>query len=162
HVLLDNALWANIGDGDGLGTILNDDLQPVTLSFDNVSVTEGNNGTQTATFTLSFSRPVAPQENGASLYVSTSSVTATAGSDFVGFSQQVTFYTGETSKTFDVTINGDTQLEADETFFINLQGLTGFLYARGTGTILNDDINTPPTAEAGGPYIVLEGGQVNL
>jgi len=161
-VTLNWALWANVGDGEAVGTILNDDLEPVTFSFDNVTVVEGNSETQVATFTLSWSRPVAPEENGGSMWVSTHSGTATAGSDFVGVSQQLYFYTGETSKTVEVTINGDTQVEADETFQIRLSTLAGGNYATGTGTILNDDVNSPPTADAGGPYSVLEGGQVTL
>src|SRR3954452_13533858 len=161
-VHLYGAYWADIADADGVGTIANDDVEPMTFAFDNVTVTEGNAGTQVATFTLTLSRPVAPQEDGASMWIMTSDSTATAGSDYVGLSQQIYFYTGETSKTIEVTIDGDTQIEADETFFVDLLGLTGGSYARGTGTIVNDDFNSPPAAEAGGPYNVLEGGQVTV
>src|SRR5438874_2525906 len=90
-VHLYGAYWADIADADGLGTIMNDDTEPMTFSLDNATITEGNTGTQVATFTLLLSRPVAPQEDGASMWVVTTDGTATAGSDYAGLSQQVYF-----------------------------------------------------------------------
>ena len=45
---------ATIADGSGVATITDDDAPP-TLSIDDVSVTEGNAGTTTATFTVTLS-----------------------------------------------------------------------------------------------------------
>ena len=52
---------------------------------------------------------------------------------------------GATSKTFTVTINGDTASEADETFTVNLSNPVGATIADGQamGTITNDDAATP-------------------
>ena len=110
-----------------------------TLSINDVSITEGNSGTKTATFTVSLSKSVA---NTVSFTASTSAGSATAGNDYVTSSQSaLTIAAGATSRTVSVTINGDTTVEQDETFFLNLSSVTGALIGdgQGTGTILNDD-----------------------
>ncbi|WP_017164182.1 Calx-beta domain-containing protein, partial [Xanthomonas phaseoli] len=53
-VNVSNVTGATVSDGQGLGTIVNDDAQPA-LSIDDVSVNEGSSGTTTATFTVSLS-----------------------------------------------------------------------------------------------------------
>ncbi len=61
--------------------------------------------------------------------------------DYTTASGAVTFLPGETSKTIPVTIAGDTRIEFDEQFFVDLaapvNGTIG--QARGTATILDDD-----------------------
>ena len=84
-VNLSNAVGpgAIIADGEGLGTILNDDTPAVVgaISIDDVSIAEGNSGATTATFTVrrsggtaAFSVDYATFDNGS----------ATANSDYVG------------------------------------------------------------------------------
>jgi large repetitive protein len=54
----------------------------------------------------------------------------------------LTFAPGQTSKTITIEVQGDSKKEADETFYLDLFGLSGnalFTKNRGTGTILNDD-----------------------
>src|SRR5205085_11056942 len=51
NVNLSSPTNATISDGTGVGTITDDDGAP-SLSIDNVTVTEGNAGTTTATFTV--------------------------------------------------------------------------------------------------------------
>src|SRR5207244_2738164 len=51
---LTNPINATVADGQGVGTIRNDD---VTISITDVSVTEGNSGTVNATFTVTLSPP---------------------------------------------------------------------------------------------------------
>ena len=50
---------------------------------------------------------------------------------------------GETTKTITIEVKGDSKKEADETFYLDLFGLSpdasGFTKSRGVGTILNDD-----------------------
>jgi len=67
--------------------------------------------------------------------------TATAGSDYVTTSGTVTFTPGQTSQPVSVTINGDTTLEPNETFNVNLSGAANATISdnQGTGTITNDD-----------------------
>ena len=57
-VLLMQESGATIDDGEGIGTILNDDAD---LSIDDVTVTEGDTGTVDARFTVTLSNPSAAQ-----------------------------------------------------------------------------------------------------
>ena len=80
------------------------------------------------------------------VHYSTGNGTATAGSDYTAGSGTVTFAAGETSKTINVAITGDTVVEANETFSIALSSASGATIAHGsaTGTIVNDDVAPPP------------------
>ena len=54
----------------------------------------------------------------------------------------LTFAPGETTKTITIEVKGDSKKEADETFYLDLFGLSSnamFTKNRGVGTILNDD-----------------------
>ena len=127
-----------IADGQGVGTIVNDDFDATTVSISDVTVTEGNSGTVNATFTVSRAGgPAAFTVNYA-----TANGTAVSGSDFVGAAGTISFAADETSKTVTVQVAGDTAVEADETFLVNLSGATnGVTVAdgQGVGTIVNDD-----------------------
>ena len=81
-----------------------------------------------------------------------------AGIDYVNTGGTVSFATGETSKNFNVTLCGDTDVEADETFNVTLSNPTGGASigtpSTATATILNDDSASSPvtvTATAGTP-----------
>src|SRR5207247_5705076 len=68
--------------------------------------------------------------------------TASSSSDYQATSGTLTFGIGETTKQISVTINGDTLVEPDETFFVNLTNATGDAGIgdnQGIGTIQNDD-----------------------
>ena len=116
----------------------------VTLSINDVSIGEGNSGTVTATFTVSLS---SSSHAGVSFDIATSDNTATTlDNDYVAHSETgVLIAPGDDSYTFDVTINGDTVLEADETFFVNVANATGALVldGQGTGRISNDEVPPP-------------------
>ena len=135
-----NVSGATLGDGQGIGTILNDD-SPV-LSVNDVSANEGNSGPSTFTFTVSLSQPA--QAGGVTFDIATVDGTATvANSDYVarGLTGQ-TIPAGQSSHTFDVTVNGDTLVEPNETFFVTATNVTGATIPpgqHGTGTITNDD-----------------------
>src|SRR5207342_2785014 len=70
--------------------------------------------------------------------------TATAGSDYVAKTlTNQSIAAGQTSKTFTVTMNGDTSYEADEKFWVflsNIQGNVSVVDDSGIGTITNDDV----------------------
>ncbi|HKV35299.1 MAG TPA: Calx-beta domain-containing protein, partial [Pyrinomonadaceae bacterium] len=134
---LANGTNATINDSQGTGTITNDDTQP-SISLNDVSLSEGNAGTKTATFTVSLSNA---SSQTITVNFATSPGTATAGSDYVSASGTVTFTPGQTSQPINVTINGDTTFEPNETFFINLANATNATIndSQGTGTITNDD-----------------------
>ena len=79
--------------------------------------------------------------------IATSDGTATAGSDYIASALAgQAIAAGVTSKTFSVTINGDTTVEPDETFNVNVTNVVGATVSRGAavGTILNDDTAPPP------------------
>ncbi len=137
---------AVIGRAQAIGTINNDDVAIVpALSVADVSVTEGNSGTSLATFTVTLSQATTATVG---FDVFTSNNTAAAGSDYVALnSPGQTIAPGQTSKTFSVTINGDTVVEANETYFFNVSNVTAATVTRGqaVGTIVNDDVAALPT-----------------
>jgi hypothetical protein len=136
-VWLSSVSGATLQDGQGFGTITNDDV--VKLGIADASTTEGNSGTKQLTFTVSLSQ-AAPTT--VTFNANSQSNTATVGSDFV--SLPVTAFSipaGQLTKTFTVTINGDTTVENDETFFVWLSSVSGATLqdGQGIGTLTNDD-----------------------
>jgi Tol biopolymer transport system component len=132
---------ATVSDSQGQGTITNDDAAPPlpAISIDDVTVAEGKSGTRTIDFTVSLS--IAPSET-VTVDYATANGTAAAGSDYQSTGGTVTFNSGQTSKTLSITINGDTLVEPDETFFINLTNASANAVIndnQGQGTITNDD-----------------------
>ena len=131
---------AVIGDGEAQGTIENDDAEPVgTVAISDVTVTEGDAETRIATFTVTRTGGTAAFD----VTYATVDGTAAAGSDYAGIAAtSLGFGAGETSKEISVTINGDIDFEADESFFVKLSNATnGSAIADGEaqGTIENDD-----------------------
>lgn len=113
------------------------------LSIGPASKVEGNAGTSNLGFTVSLS---AASNSAVTVGYSTSNGTATAGQDYVATSGTVTFNAGETSKTVNVAVNGDTTIESDETFTVTLSNPAGASIATptATGTIVNDDVAPAP------------------
>jgi hypothetical protein len=133
----------------GTVTIVNDD--PL-ISINSVSANEGNSGTTLVTLTVTLSMAATiPVSVGWATADGTGSAGATAASgDYVAASGTVNFAVGQTSKTFTVTINGDTLYEPNETFSVVLSSPVGGSIGTGTGTvtIVNDDAK-PTVALAG-------------
>jgi hypothetical protein len=117
--------------------IIFDDDGP-TISINDISIAEGNSGTTSATFMLTLS---SASVESVSVRATTAAGTAVAGSDFVTFNQVLSIPVGSVSRTFNVSIIGDTNAEPDESFAVNLsQPLAGTIAdGQGIGTILNDD-----------------------
>lgn len=109
-----------------------------SLSIADLSVQEGNAGTRLMTFTVTLSAAAAGT---VTVAYSTVDGTATAGSDYVAASGTLSFAPGETSKTLQVTVKGDTAVEGNETFTVRLANATGATLVDGsaTGTLTNDD-----------------------
>lgn len=137
-VYLTNVTGATIATGQGIGTIINDEAAPPSISINNLDVTEGNSGSTFAAFTVSLSTTNAQTVN---VSYATSNGTATAGVDYTSISGSLVFNPGETIKPVTVTIKGDTVAEPNETFFVNLSNPTNatLVQASGTTTIVNDD-----------------------
>jgi uncharacterized protein len=114
------------------------------LSINEVSVNEGNSGTTSFDFTVSLSAPAGA--GGVTFDIATADNTATiADSDYTtkSFTGQ-TIPSGSSSYTFSVLVNGDTTVEPNETFFVNVTNVTGanVTDGQGQGTIQNDDTTT--------------------
>jgi Calx-beta domain/FG-GAP-like repeat len=138
-VNLTNPNGATIGDGQGVGTIVNDDTNQPTLGITDVTKNEGNKGKTSFTFTVRLS---APSTQTVTVFFATADGTATvSGRDYTANSGTLTFLPGETSKTVTISVRCDKTAEADETFYVNLSSAQGALIAdgQGVGTILNDD-----------------------
>ncbi|MGQ0618077.1 MAG: beta strand repeat-containing protein [Acidimicrobiia bacterium] len=148
-----------ITDGQGVGTIINDDAPAPVLDVADATITEGNAGTQVLNFVVSLSSltNVAVTFN-----ASTANISAAAGSDYVALvNAPFTIPANTGSINVGVTINGDTTFEPNETFQLNI---TNIVNANGgdtqaLGTILNNDLPTitsvsdPVVAEGTGPGV---------
>jgi len=137
-VTLSGAVNATINDGQGIGTITDDDGAP-TLAINDVSVTEGNAGTANATFTVSLS---ATSAQTVTVSYATANGTATAPGDYTSIaSTTLTFAPGVTSQTVTVVVQGDTLAEGNETFFVNLSAPVNATITdtQGIGTIVDDE-----------------------
>ena len=150
--MLSNAANAMISTATGTGTIVNDD--GVTVSIDSPSVIEGNSGSKNLTFTATLSKSSAQQVTVA--YADAGTGTAISGTDYTAITGgTLTFAVGTTSQTFNVSVTGDTDEEADETVIVTLSNAANatILTATGTGTITDDDrtpslsINSPSVTE---------------
>jgi Tol biopolymer transport system component len=139
-VALSNAANATIAKAQGTGTIVNDDSEtpPPSLSIDDVSVPEGDAGSTNAVFTISLS---AATTKDVSVHYDTADGSATAGSDYTATSGDAVIPLGQTSTTVSVAVLGDTVVEGDETFTVNLSSPSNATLGRAqaTGTIVDDD-----------------------
>src|SRR5690606_23063191 len=108
-VNLTNATNVTIVDGQGVGTITDNDATP-SLAINNASVTEGNSGSTNATFTVTLS---AASGRVVTVNYTTANGTATAGQDYTAVSGTLTFNPGTTSQTIVVPVLGDTLDEAN-------------------------------------------------
>lgn len=135
--------WTNTFGGFDDGGVPCPTSAPPALAVNDVSVTETNSGTTTATFTVTRSGDISGTS---SVRYTTGDNTAVAGSDYVAvLPTTLTFGPGETSKRVAVTIKGDTVVEPTETFFLRLSAASGATLSDGSGTatIRNDD--SPPS-----------------
>ncbi len=115
------------------------------LTFGDQSAVEGDAGTKEFMFTMSLSQPAGP--GGLTFQYSTADGTATAGGDYVAVSNaSATIAEGTTSVVIGIVVNGDTVVEPNETFFINIDNAGGAIVADGQslGTIVNDDVTITP------------------
>ncbi len=112
-----------------------------TISINDVTHNEGDSGTVTYTFTVSLTVPAGV--GGVTFDIATADNTATTGdNDYVGRTlTSQTIPEGQSSYTFDVTVNSDDVPEANESFFVNVTNVSGATVGdvQGQGTITNDD-----------------------
>jgi aryl-phospho-beta-D-glucosidase BglC (GH1 family) len=152
-VVLTSPSGAVLGDGEAIATIRNDDAAPPpSLSIADASITEGHAGTKLMNLTVTLSRPA---EGAVTVAYATADDTARAGSDYTALSGTLRFAAGETTKTIQVVVRGDTAVEGNEAFAVRLSDPRGATIADGAAiaTITNDD-QAPGGSGAGLEYSV--------
>jgi parallel beta-helix repeat protein len=125
-------------------TITDNDPAP-SISIADARMNEGNSGTTNMPFVVTLTGATTVP---ATVQYQTVSNSASAGSDFQSVSGTLTFNPGETQKTINVPIFGDTIMEPDETFFVTLFSASNATISRSsaTGTIVNDDLGANVSA----------------
>jgi large repetitive protein len=133
-VNLSSPVNATLADGQGVGTIVNDDPPAITIT----DATVGEGGTADAVFTVTLSNPHGQQ---VTVNYATADGTALSTTDYVPVSGALTFTAGQTSKTITVPLRRDDLPELGEALFVNLSApANGVLAdAQGMGTITDDD-----------------------
>jgi hypothetical protein len=137
YLNLSNPLGAGLDRSQATGTILSTIPEP-TVSVNDVSVPEWNSGESPATFTVTLS---APCSDPVTVNYATADGTAVAGTDYEATSGTVYFSPGQTTATVNVNIYGNTTVQPDRSFTVNLSDPQNVLLgtSQGTGTILDDD-----------------------
>jgi len=142
--------------------ILNDDPRPASdpvphVQVSDATIIEGNAGTKQAIFTVTLS---APQSDYRNVIHRTADISAQSGTDYQGISpispRDLWFAPGDTTRTIAITIFGDTMIEGNESFLVELIPQQTLIFDRssGVGTILDDDSPVNPAA----PVLITEEG----
>ena len=138
HVTLSSPAVGTLGDdSEATGVITDNDTMPTATVTPTSAVTEGSAGNTTKTYTVKLNK-ASGQTVTVDYDVMTGAGTATEVADFFPTSGTLTYQPGETSKTFDVDVMGDTMDEPDETFKIDLTSSTAD-ESDATITIKDDD-----------------------
>ncbi|MBN9119030.1 MAG: carboxypeptidase regulatory-like domain-containing protein [Planctomycetes bacterium] len=136
-VNLSNPSNASVTDGQGTGTVLDDDRPEATVW--GAFLAEGNSGTTNFDLAVTLSNP-STQTITLNYQTVDGSATAASG-DYTAASGTVTFAPGQTLQTITVQVTGDTTAEDDETFHVELTQASGpsVSVAYQSSNILDDD-----------------------
>ncbi len=144
---------ANNSSTAATSTIVSAPVPTGTVSIGPVSIAEGNSSTSI------LSLPVSRTNNDTAFTINyaVTGGTATSGSDFAAVAPGTLTFTagGPATQNIEITINGDTSIEVNETITVTLSGIsssTGVTTvgtASANGTITNDDV-VPVTYPASG------------
>lgn len=141
------ASFSAVAPATDVGSPGNQGVAIPTVSVSSASVAEGNTGTTTLAFTVTRSST----DTAFSVNYAVTGGTATAGVDYATLASGTLTFTvgGAASQVINVTVNGDTASEPDETVVmalsgvVNTTGATVLGTATATGAILNDDVIVP-------------------
>ncbi|MEB3343350.1 Calx-beta domain-containing protein [Okeania sp.] len=111
------------------------------ITINDITVSEGDSGTEKAKFTINLSEP---SDKTVKVNFVTANDTAEVGSDYRRRKGTVTFKPGQTTKQITVPVLGDTADEFDEEFFVKLSKPRNATIAdnKGVATIKNDDLTS--------------------
>ncbi len=137
-----------------------------TVSLSNNSVLEGNGGTTTLSLTVT-------RSDIATAFTADYAVTggtAVSGTDYAALASGTLTFTngGSATQIIDISINGDTAAEPDETIILTLSNVVNTVgdtligTSTGTGTILNDDTISPMLTLRVGGSTIATGGVTTL
>ena len=126
-----NVTGASVTDGQGQGTLVNDDVEPATVEFSSADYSEdesqtavltvqrfGNlSGTTSVNYSTEGENPLGAQATGGSA--------CTSGVDFIHASGTLLFAAEENSKEIQIQLCGDLVSETDEFFSVYLSNPTG-------------------------------------
>ncbi len=131
------------------------------FTISNPTIVENNSGTNNLIFKVTLSTT---STQTITVNYATANNTATAGSDYTAKTGTLTFTPGQISQDIIISVNGDTAIEPDETFLINLANPSNALITdnQGLGTITNDDGDNTSVTLAVSPASVTEDGTTNL
>ena len=110
----------------------------ISISVNDITVNEGDTGTVDAVFTVALSVPSSDQ---ISVAVETADGSAVQGQDYITRKTNLIFMPGQTTFPFTVQIMGDSTVEVNETFFVNLSKPVNAYIGDSTATclIVDDD-----------------------
>jgi hypothetical protein len=114
-------------------------LAKPNLAIVDYSHAEGDSGTTPFTFIVKLS---SASDQTVTVDYATANGTASSANDYVATSGTVTFLPGETQKTITVDVNGDVNVESNETFFVDLSNASTHVVltdGHAAGKILTDD-----------------------
>jgi CSLREA domain-containing protein len=116
-------------------------VEVIGLSISDASVIEGNSGQTSALFTVTLTSATSGTGIVTVDYATADGTATVSDNDYQATSGTLTFTAGQTTQTISVPVNGDTKVEPDETFFVNLTNPVNVRISdgQGIGTIVNDD-----------------------
>ena len=134
---LSDASGGTIRYAAGEGSIYTDDVE---LTVDSAVLVEGDTATYNHVLTLSLSAPLG---NNVTVSYATADGSATAGTDYIAASGDLTFNANTLTRTLTIQVPGDTLLEGDEDFFVNFSSSNGRVEAGSLRLTIRDDDDCP-------------------
>ena len=131
-----------VSRAQAIGTIEDNDPMP-SVDIGPASTTEGDAGTTSLTFNVTLT---AASGRNVSVNYATENGTASAPGDYTATDGTLVFAPRQLSRSLTVSVNGDVDVESDESVVVRLSSPLNAAVgaATGTGTIRNDDSSTPP------------------
>ena len=145
-VNLTNANYGSLSDANAMVMILDDDNNEPSLpmlSVNDASVTEGDTGTTSMSFTVVLSEAASED---VTFDYTTASGSAVAPNDYVNTAGSLTIPAGQTQQSITVVVNGDLLEEGKESFQVNLSNAVNATLADSIaeGLIVDNDQTVVP------------------
>jgi len=139
HVTLSDSSGASISKPLGIGTIINDDS--VSMIINHYREEEGHTGTTDFNFRVVLTTT---SSEAITAKYRTIEYTAKDSSDYKSSTGTITFNPGDNNTTITIKVNGDTKIEEDEIFYVELYDASGatIMAPLGKGVIVNDDYSS--------------------